>query len=219
MPPSRLSPLQVRVLRALAGADGDWTLTGGAALPGFHTRHRATRDLDLFWRSRSELSGVREQATLLLTAEGLSAVVISSAPALVRLRVAEGGESVIVDLVADPVAAIEQPTQVEIGGRPLRIDSPHEILVNELCALLQRPELRDLLDVEALLAGGGDLERALRDSPRKDSGFSPLTLIWILRQMPIEAMARANGATEVEAARLTAVRDELIRRVAALARP
>lgn len=37
MPPSKLSPLQEQVLIALSGLLPSWTLTGGAALAGFHT--------------------------------------------------------------------------------------------------------------------------------------------------------------------------------------
>ena len=219
MPPSRLSPLQARVLEVVAGAGGDWALTGGAALAGFHTRHRTTRVLDLFWRARSQIAGARDEVLALLRAAGLHADVIQSEPALVRLRVEEGGETLVVDLVADPVAALEPPTRVRLGGHALRVDSPHEILVNKVCALLQGSELRDLTDVEALLATGLDLERALRDAPRKDGGFSPLALIWVLRGLPIEAMARASEATSADAARALAFRDALIARIASLAQP
>ncbi len=45
----RLTSAQVEVLRALAGIVPAWRLAGGAALAGFYTRHRGTRDLDLFW--------------------------------------------------------------------------------------------------------------------------------------------------------------------------
>ena len=87
MPPSRLTPLQTRVLEVLAGAGGDWTLTGRAALAGFHTRHRTTRDLDLFWRARAEIAGAREEIVARLRGAGLSVDVLQSGPALVRLRV------------------------------------------------------------------------------------------------------------------------------------
>ena len=50
-----LSPLQVRILEALADLDPPWTLTGGGALVGFHLKHRTTRDLDLFLHGRAML--------------------------------------------------------------------------------------------------------------------------------------------------------------------
>jgi hypothetical protein len=48
----RLTVLQERALVALGGIEPRWTLTGGGALAGFHTRHRVTRDLDLFFRGQ-----------------------------------------------------------------------------------------------------------------------------------------------------------------------
>lgn len=219
MPPSRLTPLQERVLEVVAAAGGDWTLTGGAALAGFYTGHRTTRDLDLFWRGRSEIAGVREEVLSLLRAAGLPVDVLQSGPSFVRLRVQDRAETLVVDLVAEPVAAVEPPREVSLSGRTLRLDSPHEILVNKLGALLQRSELRDLLDVEALLDSGLDLERALRDAPRKDGGFSPLSLIWILRGMPIEAMARATDAPAADLERALAFRETLIARIASMSNP
>src|SRR5207247_7289633 len=50
----KLTPLQRRILRVLASLQPPWTLTGGGALAGIHLGHRETRDLDLFWRNRSE---------------------------------------------------------------------------------------------------------------------------------------------------------------------
>jgi hypothetical protein len=78
------------------------------------------------------------------------------------------------------------------------VDQPHEILVTKLCALLGRSELRDLEDVRALLDAEGDLARALADAPRKEAGFSPVTLAWVLEQLPVAAMGRALGRTADE---------------------
>lgn len=219
MPPSRLTALQSRVLDALEGVAGDWALSGGAALAGFHTAHRGTRDLDLFWRSRLELGGAREEVLEKLRAAGLDVGIAQSAPAFARLLVRAGEDTLVVDLVADPVAAIEPSIQVDRGGSRLRIDSAHEILVNKLCALLHRSELRDLQDVEALLEHGENLERALADAPRKEAGFSPLTLVWIVRELPIEAMARASGLSTLETERASAFRNRLVDRIVKLAEP
>jgi hypothetical protein len=56
-----------------------WTLTGGGALAGVHLGHRVTRDLDLFWRSRSELGSLR--------ADGLEVETLRTAPAFGELGV------------------------------------------------------------------------------------------------------------------------------------
>jgi hypothetical protein len=183
VPGHRLSPLQLEVLRRLADFGPRWTLTGGGALAAIHTRHRGTRDLDLFWPEREELG------------------------------------QMVLDLVADPGAPVERPRAVDVEGASILVDTAHEILVNKLCALLGRSEIRDLEDVRALLATGGSLERALRDAPRKDLGFSPLTLAWILREMPLARLAGAGGSGAEETARLDAFREELIIALTDLAVP
>ena len=155
----------------------------GAALVGFYTAHRTTRDLDLFWHGQERLGDVERR----LLDAGLAVERLQTTTSFVQLRVSGGGEQVLVDLVADPVPVVEPPQQLAMG---VLVDTPHEILVNKLTTLIQRSELRDLEDVRVLVEAGGDLEQAIADAPRKDSGFSPLTLAWLLRSLPVSMSAR-----------------------------
>lgn len=196
---ARLTPLQRRLIVLLADLEPPWTLTGGAALAGFHTGHRGTRDLDLRWPGSRELAGVPVAVLERLRAAGLACQVLQSGPSFERLHVGDGSEVVLVDLVADPVPSIEPPSVEELDGIRLQVDSAYEILVNKLCALLGRMELRDLEDLRALLDAGGDLEGALADAPRKDGGFSVLTLSWVIQGMPADRLAQATGWSRAEA--------------------
>lgn len=85
-----------------------------------------------------------------------------------------------------------------------------DLLVNKLCALLSRSEVRDLLDVEALVNHGVPLKDAIASAPKKDGGFSPLTLAWVLQNFDLEALAPASGLSEHDAKRLTAFRSDLV---------
>jgi Nucleotidyl transferase AbiEii toxin, Type IV TA system len=100
-----------------------------------------------------------------------------------------------------------------LGESRVRIDGPHEILVDKLCALLGRSELRDLLDVQGLLESGGDLTRALVEAPTRDSGFSPLTLAWVLRGMPLAEMAAVAGWADEQMRPLDRFRGDLVDRL------
>jgi hypothetical protein len=212
----RLSPLQRRVLRTLATLRPRWTLSGGGALVGFHTGHRETRDLDLFWQGARELVTATEDARSLLARQGLEVTSVQTQPAFARFQVRSDEEMTVVDLVADPVPLAETPHEQDIEGERILVDTPHQILVNKLCAMLGRAELRDLEDIQVLRDRGGDLRRALIDAPAQDAGFSPLTLAWVIRQLPIEKLARALGRdSEVRA--LEEQRDDLVERVLALA--
>jgi len=91
--------------------------------------------------------------------------------------------------------------------------------VNKLCTLLARSELRDLVDVRTLLEAGGDLEGSLALAPQKDAGFSPLTLAWVLRGLPITSLGLGSGRPAAEVSSLERFRDEFVRKIAGLAKP
>ena len=127
-----------RILRALAGLNPPWTLTGGGALAGFHLAHRETRDLDLFWRRRGELGSLLSDAVAALRADGLGVRALRTAPAFGELRVSDGTDTCIVDLVAEPFGPIAAPDQAIIDGTAIAVDSRYEILASKLATLLER---------------------------------------------------------------------------------
>jgi hypothetical protein len=213
-----LTPLQWQIVETLATLDPPATLTGGAAL-GIHLGHRATRDVDLFFRGRRELGEAPGRAANRLIDVGLTVTHLQTEPAFHRLRADGGVDTCVVDLVADPVPAVSEPVTIVHGGISIRVDSRHEILVNKLCALLSRSELRDLVDVRALLAAGEDLGSALRDAPLKDGGFSPVVMAWVLRDWEPAGLANSVGWSEAEARGIAAFHAELMARITALAAP
>ncbi|MBP7147022.1 MAG: nucleotidyl transferase AbiEii/AbiGii toxin family protein [Acidobacteria bacterium] len=103
------------------------------------------------------------------------------------------------------------------GEDGIRVDAPEEILANKLGALLSRAEIRDLVDVRALEAAGLNLETALSDASRKDSGLTPATLGWVVSQIRIgDDAALPGGVTVTE---LRNYINDLSRRLAAIAFP
>jgi hypothetical protein len=79
--------------------------------------------------------------------------------------------------------------------------------------LLGRSEVRDLVDVEALVRSGEDLSSAVADAPRRDSGFSPLTLAWVLRDWDVRKIALSAGLSDADAEPLERFRHSLIDRL------
>lgn len=194
-------------------------LTGGGALVGFHTKHRLTRDLDLFFRAQTSLGELVPAAIQLLAAAGLSAASLRSSASFAQLDVRDADEAVVIDLVADPTPIAEAGRSELVATTAILVETPHQLLVNKLCALLSRSEIRDLLDVRVLLDHGGDLQRALGDCPRQDGGFSPLTFCWVLKNLPVDRLARVTGLAPEDTASLEAFRDELVERVVSAAHP
>jgi hypothetical protein len=204
----RLDELQKRILAALADVEPPFTLSGGGALAGVYLGHRVTRDLDLFWREQTELGDLPRTVEMRLREDGLRVSPVQRTPAFVRLHATDGERTAIVDLIAEASASVEPPRRHRIGDAEILVDTSRAILVEKLCALLERSEPRDLVDVEALVRNGEDLDTAIRDAPLRDSGFSPLTLAWVLRELDVTA-----GNSAADAARLDAFRERLIERL------
>ena len=76
-----------------------------------------------------------------------------------------------------------------------------------------------LVDVRTLLEAGGDLEGSLALAPQKDAGFSPPTLAWVLRGLPITSLGLQSGRPAEEVSSLERFRDEFVRKIAGLAKP
>ena len=119
--------------------------------------------------------------------------------------------------MAESCTTRRSPTD-RFGNAEILVDSARAILAEKLCALLERSELRDLIDVEALLHAGEKLDVALADAPRRDCGFSPLTLAWVLRSLDVHAVAPSAGLDEAAAEKLDAFRQRLIEELVDVAR-
>lgn len=206
----RLNRIQRRVLESLTDIEPPFVFSGGGALVGVYLGHRTTRDLDLFWRRRATLDDLSHAIEHSITAAGLSVEVLRTSPAFVQLRVSDINDAVVVDLIADAADNLEPPVRQRVGDAEILVDTPGAILAEKLCALLERSELRDLIDIEALVRSGEDLETAISKAPRRDSGFSPLTLAWVLRDLDIRVLAPSAGLDDSAATRLDAFRLWLI---------
>lgn len=214
--PGNLTLLQARALKAIAAVSPAGVLTGGAALVGFHLKHRFTRNLDFFWYGRSTLDDLSKKAKVALEQAGLTVETLQTSPAFVRVSARSEGESVVIDLVAESVPRVSDPELVSFDGVSVSVDSGFEILVNKLGTLVQRQEIRDLQDVQALLEAES-LEDALALAPNKDAGFSPLVLAWSLGSFPVSALGNDAGMDPKEIESLDGFKADLIARVLAFA--
>ncbi len=211
----KLSALQARILSTLADTQPRFTLSGGGALALSGLIDRETRDLDLFWRGVDKLGSIAKTIATTLEASGLAVSTLQTAPAFARFSVSDGKGATLLDLVAEQVPPVHPPQAHRLGEKEILLDSAHEILINKLCALLSRSELRDLQDLRTLVERGGELDRALADAPRKDTGFSALTLAWVLKNFPVRSLSASLGLDAQEAARLDEFRVGLIGRLIA----
>jgi hypothetical protein len=208
----RLSALQMDLLRAFFAHEQRFVLTGGGALAGFHLGHRTSDDLDLFGKPPVSIEDGARAIAAAAAAVGGTVVRLRTAPEFQRVLVQRRQESAVVDLVIDRAPDVDA---VEDHGG-IRLHSRREIAANKICALLGRSEVRDLVDLRALLATGLELGSVIADAERKDGGVSPATLAWILDSVRIGSDAEVPGVAAVE---LETFRRNLVVRLRSLAKP
>ena len=73
---------------------------------------------------------------------------LKTTPYFRRFRVTRSEETTLVDLVLETVDAVSEPIEVE--NYDILIDTPEELAVNKICALVGRAEPRDLIDLHFL---------------------------------------------------------------------
>ncbi len=188
-------------------------LTGGGALAGFYFGHRETEDLDFFAAPGLDLA---EAARALEQAAGACGAKISARqiyPDFRRYDATRGAEECIIDLVIDRAPMVD-PNKPAFDS--IRVDSLREIAANKICTLFSRSEIKDLVDLKALVDAGLDLDQAFRDAEEKDAiAQDPAALAWILDQLRIGPEARLPGGVDPVA--LDQFRLGFIKRLRALA--
>ena len=166
-------------------------LTGGSVLVGFLNEPRITRYLDLF--TTDEAAWVDGTATLHQVLKHIQAraTPIHTGPEFRRIQIERGDESTMLDLVLDRTPQLF--AKVKMDAIPM--DSPSEIMVNKMCALVSRSEPRDFVDVAFLQSRGEDPKAALRLALQKDAGVTPEAVLMILRPVAWDRL-RLPGADE-----------------------
>ena len=88
----------------------------------------------------------------------------------------------------------------------VRVDTLREIAANKICTLLSRSEIKDLVDLEALISAGIDLDQAFADARRTPVQTRQRSL-WVLDQISIGPKAALQGGADP--VRLQSFRDAI----------
>jgi len=213
---SPLTALQRDVLAALGGVPGFY-LSGGAALALVHLQHRQSLDLDLFTEAADLVPRLVAEIEHVAAREGWTCRTLQRYASFCRLAVSRDTETTLVDVVHDTATPL-----VDLARKPLalgvRTDDLDDLVVNKLCALLGRSDVKDLVDLYFLERAGHDPLAWLDRARQKDGAMDAATLAFVLKDVHTDpsSLLLLKPVTEPE---LRAFRDALVRRLAALAWP
>ncbi len=181
-----LTPLKRDFLKAFFDLNGDFFLTGGSALGIFYLQHRFSFDLDFFTTKENinwhVLDGEIHAASNTVSASCSS---ITVSPTFRRYEIRRVDEREILDFVIDFVPQIDSAKE-HIDG--LRIDTLREIMLNKICTLIERCEIKDVLDLFFLDRRGFKVCDYFDDAKKKEGGLDPAMLSFILARMQIKVI-------------------------------
>ena len=205
-----LTQIQNDVLTALAGIPGFY-LSGGAALSLAYLQHRQSVDIDLFTDTADLVPRIVAEIEHVALAHGWTYEVRQTFPTFCRLAVSRGDELTLVDVVHDAARPLVMlADKPRVMGVPT--DDLDDLIVNKLCAILGRGDVKDLVDLYFLSQAGHDPLDWLDRARQKDGGMEPATLAWVLKDVSVD-LGRLLLLKPLTSADLSRFRDELIERL------
>lgn len=208
---STLTVLQRELLAALIPHAPGFFLTGRAVLAGWILGHRRTDDLDLFTEDDAAMAEADRSLRAAAAEVGADVEATRSHPDFRRYVVRRGSDGVVVDFVRERVPAL-YPRVIRDG---IPMDSVDEIVVNKLCALVGRVEVRDVIDLWHLDRSGYRADDYVDQAAKKDGGVTPATVAYALAEFPVPVTIAPN----VDRDGLTAFIRDLEMRMRRLALP
>jgi hypothetical protein len=175
-----LTEFQRFVLGLLAGnRSPDSYLAGGAALHFAPNSHRFSNDLDFFHDSEERVASAFAADADVLRRADVAVEVELSLPGHIRALVSQGSDVTRIDWAHDSSWRFMPPVRLEGGGYLLH---DIDLAINKLLALAGRDEPRDYVDILYVHERVLPLGALCWAAPGKDPGFTPHSLIELLKR-------------------------------------
>ena len=175
-----LTDYQASLIRLLSeNRTFDSYLAGGAAILIDPNTTRFSRDLDYFHDSEARVAEAFSADRRLLESKGFSLDVDLNQPGYVRAVVRKDGQAVKIEWARDSAWRFMPTMQDDRVGYVLH---PIDLAVNKVLALAGRDEPRDVVDVLHLHRTVLPLGALCWAACGKDPGFTPLSILELLRR-------------------------------------
>lgn len=175
-----LTPIQTEVLGLLAvNRSPESHLAGATGIHMAPDTSRYSHDLDLFHANEEAVAKAFNEDSRCLTKNGFKSELLLSQPGFIRVRVAKGGQSLLIDWAQDSIWRFFPPVQLEQVGWVLH---PVDLAVNKVLALAGRDEPRDFVDTLYIHESVLPLGALIWAAAGKDPGLNPQMLLELLRR-------------------------------------
>ena len=175
-----LTEIQSRLGRLLAvNRSEDSYLAGGAAILAAPNTHRFSHDLDYFHGSAERVASAFAEDGRLLADNGYEVTTEISQPGYIRAVIRQGDAATKIEWAQDSSWRFMPVMRSEVFGFQLH---PIDLATNKVLALAGRDEPRHLLDTLHLHENVLPLGALVWAAIGKDAGYSPLSLLEMLRR-------------------------------------
>ena len=178
-----LTPLKRDFLLAFFSRNQAFFLTGGSALGIFYLQHRLSYDLDLFTTESVDWHVLDNQVRAIAVEMGAECQTLSASPEFHRVQLQRGAERELLDFV------VERTPQVDVQKSTfdrIRVDTLREILVNKICTLVHRCEMKDLIDLYFLHRRNYRILDYFEDATKKEGGLDPAMIAFLLSRVKLD---------------------------------
>lgn len=188
-----LTPLQSSILAVIAtNRTPESYLAGGTALHFEPNSVRYSRDLDIFHDALEAVAKAFETDLRALESAGFTVSVEISQPGFIRALVGKDKETTQIDWARDSAWRFMPTVRHEKGGYVLH---DVDLATNKILALAGRREPRDFIDALYIMEHILPLGPLVWAAVAKDPGFTPLSLLEMLKRQGryrAEDMARLD---------------------------
>lgn len=175
-----LTPFQARLARLLAvNRTEDSYVAGAAPMLADPRTRRYSQDLDYFHDTADRVATAYEADRATVTQAGYDLALEVSQPGYIRALVRRDGEATKVEWAYDTSWRFLPVIRSEVFGYQLH---PIDLAINKVLALAGRDEPRDVLDTLHCHAHVLTLGALVWAAPAKDPGFSPTSLLELIRR-------------------------------------
>jgi hypothetical protein len=180
-----LTPLKRDFLVRFFARNRSFYLTGGSALGIFYLEHRLSYDLDFFTTEPGTIDWHLLENSVIGVAGEIQANcwTITATPDFYRFELTRGTDREILDFVIERVPQID-PQKEQFG--PIRVDTLREIMVNKICTLVGRTEIKDLVDLYFLSGRGWHVADHLQAARTKEGGLNPAMISYLLADVHVD---------------------------------
>ena len=179
-----ITALKRDFLKRFAARNHDFFLTGGSALGIFYLEHRLSYDLDFFTCEPTVEWHLLENLVRGIAADiQAECHALTASPDFHRYQIVRPPESEILDFVIERIPQLDEKKN-DFDG--VRVDTIREIMVNKICALIHRCELKDVLDLYYLQRKGYSVRDYLKETKRKEAGLDPAMISFLLSRLKID---------------------------------